>query len=601
MQSAQTTSYHRESNTATYPDPQDPQPYPAAAATDAGTPNHPMISSPLGINMWPGATGDERSRAPSSVPATGGYDGHGGYPFPEEAQPMTPWSSEHLKPSHAQQLARPLSAPTDCFAYGPHETGAWGHKHDDALDLDSFVGGMHGNSPSYAINNESILDLRIPSGVEENTTGVMHAHSRQFSGSSSSVSSNGPVGENLAYEDFSSTYHSTPEASDLQSREGLNHPSTTLNSSVTPHPSMQVTPPRAVTRARAGSYPTRPSSSSHASATSNSRFAPYSLEQRRQHWSPESSASTPARQWSPLVYKRQQRFATTGGYSSSYPSPPPLQSNELPYSYGPYGNQQIYRPLSQYPNNGLPYAEPHQHVDSNGQPMMSHGIFRMLQSNADPISHHRYRYADLSDPPDLFASLQEKQNPPPEEDMHPSNPDLVPHEQELRFEGDLYTPRWVRGHGNKREGWCGICKPGRWLVLKNSAFWYDKSFSHGVSAATGAQFQEPQDTRRMDGNPDVWEGLCGSCNEWVALVSSKKKGTTWFRHAYKCHTHLKVKDAPKRKRESSHTRSLAASTGTGNHSASPSPPRSVPVAGGGYPLAPATRSMSGYDSVGTRG
>jgi len=63
----------------------------------------------------------------------------------------------------------------------------------------------------------------------------------------------------------------------------------------------------------------------------------------------------------------------------------------------------------------------------------------------------------------------------------------------------------------------------------------------------------------MDGNPDVWEGLCGSCNEWIALVSSKKKGTTWFRHAYKCHTHPKIKDAPKRRRESNHTR-LAAST-----------------------------------------
>lgn len=62
---------------------------------------------------------------------------------------------------------------------------------------------------------------------------------------------------------------------------------------------------------------------------------------------------------------------------------------------------------------------------------------------------------------------------------------------------------------------------------------YDKSFTHGISAATGQPFQEPQETRRMDGNPDVWEGLCGSCNEWVALVSSKKKGTTWFRHAYK--------------------------------------------------------------------
>ena len=176
------------------------------------------------------------------------------------------------------------------------------------------------------------------------------------------------------------------------------------------------------------------------------------------------------------------------------------------------------------------YHEPHQF--ETPPPLLSHGLFRMLQSNADPHSMHSH-YTDLSDPPDLYASLHEEQLPPPPEDMNPSDPDLIPHEQELRFDGDLYTPRWVRGHGNKREGWCGICKPGRWLVLKNSAFWYDKSFTHGISAATGSPFQEPQETRRMDGNPDVWEGLCGSCNEWVALVSSKKKGTTWFRHAYK--------------------------------------------------------------------
>jgi hypothetical protein len=117
--------------------------------------------------------------------------------------------------------------------------------------------------------------------------------------------------------------------------------------------------------------------------------------------------------------------------------------------------------------------------------------------------------------------------------MNPENPELAPHEQDLRFDNDLYTPRWVRGHGNKREGWCGICKPGRWLVLKNSAFWYDKSFSHGVSAATGRAFESPGETRRMEGNADIWEGLCGSCGDWVPLVSSKKKGTTWFRHAYK--------------------------------------------------------------------
>lgn len=173
-------------------------------------------------------------------------------------------------------------------------------------------------------------------------------------------------------------------------------------------------------------------------------------------------------------------------------------------------------------------------LDTPPPPPLSQDIFRMLHSNADTRSVQR-RYAELasSDPPDLFGYLSEEASSPPEEDMNPSDPDMTPREQDLRFDGDLYTPKWVRGHGNKREGWCGICKPGRWLVLKNSAYWYDKSFSHGISAATGAPFQEPLDSRRTDGNPDVWEGLCGGCNDWIALVSSKKKGTTWFRHAYK--------------------------------------------------------------------
>jgi hypothetical protein len=172
--------------------------------------------------------------------------------------------------------------------------------------------------------------------------------------------------------------------------------------------------------------------------------------------------------------------------------------------------------------------------------------------------HHSYHYAEYSERPDLYACLNEEEIPPPEEDMNPEDPDMKPHEQELRFEGDLYTPRWVRGHGNKREGWCGVCKPGRWLVLKNSAFWYDKSFTHGISAATGMPFNKPREMRRMDGNPDVWEGLCHSCNDWVPLVSNKKKGTTWFRHAYKCHTHSKVKDGPKRRRESSNIKGNSA-------------------------------------------
>lgn len=172
-----------------------------------------------------------------------------------------------------------------------------------------------------------------------------------------------------------------------------------------------------------------------------------------------------------------------------------------------------------------------------------------IPSHCHPNHHHSSHYSEYSERPNLFSCLTEEQIPPPEADMNPEDPDMIPHEQALRFEGDLYTPRWVRGHGASREGWCGICKPGRWLVLKNSAFWYDKSFSHGVSAATCLPFNGPREMRRMDGNPDVWEGLCHQCNDWMPLVSNKKKGTTWYRHAYKCHTHNKVRDAPKRRRE----------------------------------------------------
>ncbi|CAO1599794.1 hypothetical protein XANCAGTX0491_003507 [Xanthoria calcicola] len=175
-------------------------------------------------------------------------------------------------------------------------------------------------------------------------------------------------------------------------------------------------------------------------------------------------------------------------------------------------------------------------------------LVNVLQSNGSEGYLCEHHFSGPTGPPDLFGPLSEEPSSPPPEDFD-CDESQMPRAQDLRFEGDMYTPRYVRGHGNKREGWCGTCKPGRWLVLKNSAFWYDKSFSHGISAATGSPFEGPRETRRMKGNPDVWEGLCGSCNDWIALISSKKKGTTWFRHAYKCHTHQKVKDTTKRRRE----------------------------------------------------
>lgn len=266
----------------------------------------------------------------------------------------------------------------------------------------------------------------------------------------------------------------------------------------------------------------------------NVRSSPYTLESTRfKRWSTgQAPTSTPAS--SRAVAQIPDHFAPYG------PRPNPHHSMPA-YPPSAMGNFSM-------PSQNVLFSQNH-HLQSNGPPLFgardqpfhlevprplpSQGLFRLLQSNVDRHGGCSSHFADLSDPPDLYSSLHEEPSNPPESDMNPSDPELVPHEQDLRFNGDLYTPRWVRGHGNKREGWCGLCKPGRWLVLKNSAFWYDKSFTHGVSAATGAAFQGPQDTRRTEGNLDLWEGLCGSCGEWIALVSSKKKGTTWFRHAYK--------------------------------------------------------------------
>ena len=197
----------------------------------------------------------------------------------------------------------------------------------------------------------------------------------------------------------------------------------------------------------------------------------------------------------------------------------------------------IEEPKSQFQYDSMfssAFGESFQHDGTNSVLPSTHHL--ALFHDHAPVEDDCEGKCHDSEAPNLFGPLKEEQSNPPPEDMNPEDPDLMPREQELRFEGDLYTPKWVRGHGNKREGWCGICKPGRWLVLKNSAFWYDKSFSHGVSAATGMSFEGPKKTRRMSGNPDVWEGLCGSCGDWIALISSKKKGTTWFRHAYKVRT-----------------------------------------------------------------
>ena len=58
------------------------------------------------------------------------------------------------------------------------------------------------------------------------------------------------------------------------------------------------------------------------------------------------------------------------------------------------------------------------------------------------------------------------------QDPEDDDDDNKARKQKLRFPEDLYTPLWVKGAATQKEGLCDMCPPpGRWLQLKNSAFW----------------------------------------------------------------------------------------------------------------------------------
>lgn len=113
-------------------------------------------------------------------------------------------------------------------------------------------------------------------------------------------------------------------------------------------------------------------------------------------------------------------------------------------------------------------------------------------------------------------------------------PQARPRRQKLRATDDLYTPMWVRNTGQQKEGFCDTCQPGKWLQLKNSAYWYHKQFCHGISSISGQSFQRPLEIRWLDG--ETLEGLCHQCHGWVMVANYKRRNSVlWYRHAHKCH------------------------------------------------------------------
>ncbi|EON69314.1 hypothetical protein W97_08574 [Coniosporium apollinis CBS 100218] len=408
--------------------------------------------------------------------------------------------------------------------------------------------------------NTSIIDLRQTTGIGDdvNTTSQPAPSGRRMSESSFSMSSGGVIADFSTYEDSSASekFACTP---DHEARSNPERPFYSFSPMASPRRSPVKSAPHVNHR--------RGSPSPHTAI----RSSPYNMvSDRNKRWSTGMHGPVQVPLSSHTLLSVQNRFTPytrrhNSHHSFSTFAPSPLLSGQPP-AYNALCSQPHVFPPSFVP--GLPSKRMAQPQVS--QPLPSQGPSH-LHSAAKQHNSCSSQFAALSDAPDLYSSLRQEAANPPEEDMNPSDPKLVPHEQDLRFIGDLYTPRWVRGHGHKREGWCGLCQPGRWLVLKNSAFWYDKSFTHGVSAA-GAPFQGPLETRRIDGNPDAWEGLCGSCGGWIALKSSKN-GTTWFRHAYKCHVHPKAKDAPKRRRETSQqlrARALSSASSASSRSKGPS-------------------------------
>ncbi|KAJ2380043.1 hypothetical protein GGI23_007866 [Coemansia sp. RSA 2559] len=143
--------------------------------------------------------------------------------------------------------------------------------------------------------------------------------------------------------------------------------------------------------------------------------------------------------------------------------------------------------------------------------------------------------------PDLVPTGESNDDDEEEEEGRGgSGPKARPRRQKIRFNDDMYTPMWVRGNGQQKEGFCDTCAAGKWLQLKNSAFWYHKQFFHGISSVSGRPFVRPLQVRHYDA--DIIEGLCHQCHQWVHIANAKRRNSVlWFRHAHKCHVYHKPK------------------------------------------------------------
>ncbi|KAJ3414472.1 hypothetical protein HDV05_006565 [Chytridiales sp. JEL 0842] len=240
-------------------------------------------------------------------------------------------------------------------------------------------------------------------------------------------------------------------------------------------------------------------------------------------------------------------------------------------------------------NGGLYYAQQGNMVVPSHGNSTSHGTNNVVDLasltppslSAPELHHHPHQQQS-----ETYDNQQQQESNSSNGESAEAFVDPTPRLQNLRFPKDAYTPKWVRFQGAAKEGFCDMCPtPGRWLQLKNSAYWYHKQFSHGISSISGLPFTPPAETRvvfiatpqtasptvkpvtdnfhppslQLDGTHGVinlnshhqqqqqqqqqqpasqstppsaprftvsitLEGLCHQCNKWHPLINAKRRG-----------------------------------------------------------------------------
>lgn len=93
-----------------------------------------------------------------------------------------------------------------------------------------------------------------------------------------------------------------------------------------------------------------------------------------------------------------------------------------------------------------------------------------------------------------------------------------------------YAPKFTRGIGVNREGFCEACD--KWFKLKTSSYWYHMNYKHGINTR-GISCPDPV-FRNI--NKRI-EGFCKDCDKWLFLGNtSKNTRFSWLRHWQKMHS-----------------------------------------------------------------